>query len=103
MSCWNTRCCDRPRAERATPLPPLTLVLEGSDGCELELAGPAGRPGLSVVRAVRLGPSMFQVTVPEPGSYFAQARCAGRPRQVVPSEVRVPPGVDPLSIRLVWK
>lgn len=83
-------------------LPPVTLVLEGSDGCELMLVGPSERTGMTIVRASRLGPSMFQASLPEPGRWMVSAVCGSRERAVVPAAIDLPAGARDRTIRLGW-
>jgi hypothetical protein len=80
----------------------VTLVLEGSDGCELLLTGPAGRLGLTTSRARRVGPAMYEANVPEPGSWHIVALCGADERPVVPPVIQLVPGGFPPSIRLTW-
>lgn len=82
--------------------PSVTMVLEGSEGCELMLVGPSGRAGMNVVRATRLGPAMFNAGVPEDGRWTVSAICNGRERAVVPGSIDVPAGVREVTVRLVW-
>lgn len=81
---------------------PLTLVLEGADGCGLLLTGPLGRTGLTVVRASSVGPAMFEAAVPEAGRWQVVAVCGGRERAVLPPTISVPPGARDLTVRLTW-
>jgi hypothetical protein len=84
------------------PVPPVTLVLEASDGCDLLLTGPAGRAGMAVISARRIGPAMFEARVSEPGRWMVVAVCARRERAVVPAFVDVPAAARDMSIRLSW-
>ena len=83
-------------------LPTLSIVLEASEGCDLMLTGPAGSAGMTLVRAVRVGPSMYEATLPEHGRWFAGARCAGRGRAVSPGLIDVSVGTVPQPVRLAW-
>lgn len=83
-------------------LAPVTLVLEGSDGCQLLLVGPSGRTGMTIVRAVRLGPAMFQASLPEPGRWMVSAVCGKRERAVIPAAIDLPAGARDRTIRLAW-
>lgn len=85
------------------PLPPLTLVLEQSGGCELLLTGPMERLGLTVQSATRVGPSLYRTALPEPGSWLIAARCAGRPRALIQSIVEVPAGAGEQTVHLAWR
>jgi hypothetical protein len=78
------------------------LVLEGADGCEVRLSGPLGRSGVSLVRSQRIGPSMFEAAVPEPGQWLVSATCARGNRTVQPTSIDVP-GKGPLTVPLVWR
>jgi hypothetical protein len=80
----------------------VTFVLEASDGCNLMLAGPEGRAGLTVVRATRLGPALFEARLPEPGRWMLVAACGGRERSVVPGVVDVQASTTETHYRLSW-
>lgn len=87
-----------------SPLPPLTLVLEESSGCELALAGPIGLAGVTVHRAVRLGASVYQARLPEAGTWLINATCpGGRPRELSPAIVEVVEGGGERTIQLLWR
>ena len=81
---------------------PTIFVFEGSDACDLLITGPIGRTGLAVVRAVRLGPALFQADLPEAGRWQLAAVCGGRERPVVPSAIDVVPRGHDVTIRLTW-
>jgi hypothetical protein len=83
-------------------LPPLTLVLEASEGCDLLLVGPAGRTGMTVVRSTRVGPAMYHAVVPEAGWWNVVAACNGRERAVVPANIEVDGRARDPTIRLTW-
>jgi hypothetical protein len=83
-------------------LPPLTLVFEAAGACSLLLTGPDARSGMSVIRASRLGPAMFQAAVPEPGRWHVVAVCGPRERAVMPATIDVVPGRPDVTIRLMW-
>jgi len=83
-------------------LRPVTLVLEGSDGCELLMTGPIGRTGLTVVYSTRLGPAMYQAALPEAGRWHVVAVCNRRERAVVPGILDVSPARADATIRLTW-
>jgi hypothetical protein len=78
------------------------LVLEASDGCDVRLSGPLGSAGLSLVRAQRLGPAMFEAAVPEPGPWLVSAACGGQNRIVQPTTIDVK-GPGPLTVPLTWR
>jgi hypothetical protein len=80
----------------------IRLVLEASDECDLMLSGPVGRSGLSLVRSQRIGPSMFESAVPEPGRWLVSATCGARSRIVQPTTIDVT-GPGPVTVPLVWK
>jgi hypothetical protein len=84
------------------PLPPLTLVFEAAGACDLLLTGPDARGGMSVVRASRLGPAMFQAALPEPGRWHVVAVCARRERAVMPATLDLVLGRSDVTIRLSW-
>jgi hypothetical protein len=86
-----------------TPLPLLTLVLEESAGCELLLAGPVGRAGLTSQRATRQGPSMFDVRLPEPGSWLVSATCSGRIRDLAPALIDLATDAVGRTVVLTWR
>jgi hypothetical protein len=81
--------------------PVATLVLEGSDGCEIVLIGPAGRAGMSIVKATRIGPAVFEAAVPESGHWQLAAICGTRERAVLPTMVFIG-GTTDRTIRLTW-
>jgi hypothetical protein len=81
----------------------VSLVLEASEGCDLLLSGPTGRAGMTLMRARRVGPSMFEAAVPEPGRWLVAATCGTRERIVLPSAIDVSGGATPASIPLVWR
>ena len=83
-------------------LPPLTLVFEAAGTCDLLMTGPDARTGMSVVRASRLGPAMFQAALPEPGRWHVVAVCGRRERAVMPATIDVRPGGPDVTIRLSW-
>ena len=83
-------------------LPPVLLAFEGAGSCELLMTGPAARSGLSVVRASRVGPAMFQAVLPEPGRWHVVAVCGRRERAVVPPALDVPARGLPATVRLSW-
>lgn len=86
------------------PLPPLTLVLEESIGCELALTGPIGRAGVTIHRATRLGPSMYRARLPESGSWLVSATCRGeRERDVSPGTIELAEGAVERTVQLVWR
>jgi hypothetical protein len=78
------------------------LVLEGADGCDIRLSGPLGRSGVSLVRSQRIGPSMFEAAVPEPGQWLVSATCARGNRIVQPASIDVL-GTGPLIVPLAWR
>jgi hypothetical protein len=80
----------------------VTLVFEGAGACDLLLTGPDARSGMSVVRATRLGPAMFQAALPEPGRWHVVAVCGRRERAVTPATIDVRPGGQDLTIRMSW-
>lgn len=86
-----------------SPLPRLTLVLEESSGCELLLIGPIGRTGLTIYAATRLGASMFEARLPEPGTWSITARCAGQSRALVPLSVTMDDGAGEQTVQLAWR
>jgi hypothetical protein len=83
-------------------LPPISLVLEASDGCELLLTGPASRAGMTMVRARRVGASVFEAGLPEPGRWFVVATCARTERSVIPAFIDATGVPDGVSVRLTW-
>ena len=87
-----------------SPLPRLTLVLEESSGCELILAGPMGRAGVTIHRATRLGASMYEARLPESGQWLVTATCAGgQSRTVAPQTVDMAEGAGERTVHLLWK
>lgn len=84
------------------PVPPITFVLEASDGCDLLLTGPVGRAGMAVITARRTGPAMFEARVGEPGRWMIVAVCARRERAVAPAFIDVRTNARDLTIRLSW-
>jgi hypothetical protein len=78
------------------------LVLEASDGCDVVMSGPVGSAGLSLVRAQRLGPAMFEAAVPEPGHWLVSAACGRQNRIVQPTTIEVT-GPGPLTVPLIWR
>jgi len=81
---------------------PVTLVLEGSDGCELLMTGPIGRTGMTIARSTRLGPAMFRAALPEPGRWHIVAVCNRRERAVLPGVIDVSAARRDVTIRLTW-
>lgn len=81
---------------------PTIFVLEGSEACDLLITGPVGRTGLAVIRAVRMGPAMFQADLPEAGRWQVVAVCGGRERPVMPAAIDVVPRGHDVTIRLTW-
>jgi hypothetical protein len=80
----------------------VTFVFEAAGSCEILLTGPAGRTGMSVVRSSRIGPAMFQATVPEPGRWNTVAVCGTRERAVLPAWLDLAPSARDVTIRLTW-
>lgn len=80
----------------------VTFVFDAAGSCEILLSGPVGRTGLSVVRGVRIGPAMFQATLPEPGRWHTVAVCGTKERAVLPGWLDVPPSARDVTIRLTW-
>lgn len=83
-------------------LPPVTFVFEAAGACELLIAGPDARAGMSVVRATRLGPAMFRAALPEPGRWHVVAVCGQHERAVLPATIEVRPGAADATVRLSW-
>jgi hypothetical protein len=79
------------------------IAMEAADGCELLFTGPAGRAGLTIARAARIGPAMFKVEVPEPGRWTVVGVCRGHERAVVPGTVEVAASDAEITIRLAWR
>ncbi len=82
--------------------PVVTIVFEEAGGCQPILTGPLGRTGLTVVRAVRLGPAMFNATLPESGRWNVVALCGQRERAVVPSMTEIKPDMREATLYLHW-
>jgi hypothetical protein len=84
------------------PLPSTTLVFEGAGDCELMMTGPAGRAGMTIVHPARIGPALFEATMPESGAWHVVAICGRSERAVVPAIVAIAPGARDQTVRLMW-
>jgi hypothetical protein len=69
-----------------------TVILRLMDrpDCELAAAGPLGELGLTIVRATHESAGMFQLQVPEAGTWVLDVQCGGRSYDVEPPALVVP-------------
>lgn len=69
-----------------------TVILRLMDprACEVTAAGPLGQIGLTMVRATRESAGIFQLQVPEAGTWILDVQCEGRAYNVEPPAVVVP-------------
>jgi hypothetical protein len=79
----------------------VSVVLDQDPGCSLRAVGPLGRAGLHVVNAVRSGPGLFQLSVPEAGAWQVDLDCAGTERALVPPTIQATPAMAGKEVRLM--
>ena len=74
-----------------------TIRLMDPRSCDLSAVGPVGQLGLAVVRAARISAAIFQLLVPEAGTWLLEVQCGDRSYRAVPGAIVVPAaGADPL-------
>jgi hypothetical protein len=81
----------------------VTIVFEEAGNCLPLVTGPAGRAGLTVVRAIRDGPAMFHASVPEPGTWNIVALCGTRERGIFPPAIHIKPGTRDQVVQIRWR
>ena len=63
---------------------PVTVTLDGYDGCELYAAGPVGAAGLNIIESRRDATERRRLEIPEPGRWMLTLICAGTDVPVLP-------------------
>jgi hypothetical protein len=67
----------------------VTVVLDRDPVCGLRAVGPVGRTGLHVLTAVRTGPGLFRIAIPEEGLWEFGLTCGAGSRALAPPAVRI--------------
>jgi len=70
----------------------LSVVLDQDVPCGVRATGPIGRAGLQIVNAIRVGPGLFSIELPEEGSWEFGLLCGRAERSVTPAVVSVSAG-----------
>jgi hypothetical protein len=74
--------------ELGSPLE-FTIVLDQDSTCELRATGPIGQSGLQIVPAIRTGPGLFRMVLPEPGLWAFGLFCGRDEHALAPSTVQI--------------
>lgn len=79
----------------------LSLVLDQDPGCQVRATGPIGRVGIQIVTAVRTGPGLFAITLPEEGVWEFGLLCGRDERPLTPAVLTVMASEGRNEIRFV--
>ncbi len=77
----------------------ITIVLDQESACDVRATGPIGQSGLQIVTAVRTGPGLFRMVIPEPGMWVFGLLCSGDERALSPPVIQISPATAGKEVR----